>query len=1432
MTNDNPILYSDLVKPDNSIVDLIKQLKELQNEYSKTLESVKSEAITVKAALSGLSGATAENREQIKKSVGEVDRLSKAQKELAFAESETAKEIAKLKLAQNEANTLNKLQVRLNQSAEGSYNRLSAQYSINKIRLNNMSKAEREATKEGKQLEQQTANIFEEMKKMQVVVNDYKNDILGASKEQNRLKDELLKTQLNFKNQPLIIKNNIDALSQYENKINNIIKDINALGQVTGKTYHNIQDVEFEKDLLLSKKNKDKIQETDNNRLSKLQIKLNSSLEGSYDKLSAQYSINKILLNKMSSEERNSTESGQLLEQQTREIYEEMKRLQEATGKYSLNVGNYKNDILGAFKEQERLKNELIKTKREFESQPSVIKKNKDAISQYDTKVEELKKDINALGQVTGKTYDNIQDVEFEEVLTSYNENLKEALGLNNQFGNSLLNLAQSGQGMNGLFTSLGNGAKALGQTLFVLLANPVFLAIAGIAGVGAAFKFWYDYNQGLTEATRLTQQFSNKSGDDLKQFRNEVQSVADTFNKDFKETLISANAVAKQFGISQDESLKLIEKGFIAGADANGEFLQNLKEYPAYFKEAGISASEFIAITTQTNKLGIYSDKGIDTIKEGNIRIREMTKATSDALKGIGINATQVQKDLQNGSKTTFDVMQEVSTKLNELPESSAAVGTAIADIFGGPGEDAGLQYLKTLKDIDTNLDNVKKNAGELGALQEEQLRSQAELNNVIAGLFDATGGSFESLTTNARIFLNDILIKLITGVIDLTNYFIKLYNDSILFRSLIGGLAIAWDTLYSVVKSVFTFIIEQGKVAGDIVHGIFTLDFAEIKNAYAQWGKNTVNIFRNIGKGTAKAFNDGFKGMLDKVKPIQIPTTVLGSSTTTKTGGSGGKTHPKITTPLTRKEIEDIRKKNLDLQRKYEDAQTELIADEFDKRRKKVLIEYDRQKTDLEYQLKTDKQLNEEGRNAINGSILLLEEKKTKDLSDIENERELQLLNIQKQGLELRLSTAKKGSEQELNLRNELIEKERQIALAENNKKPITQKQDPSSINARFDLLVKNSKDEYAQLSLLQFDNQQKLAQSEFDLLKKTEAEKTRFKLEQEKARLQKILEVNSKLNNQLSKNEIDTIKNTIKQIDSEISLLAQQPKDIYEMLGIKLNEPQKQAISESTNFALSNLKSILDANVQLADVAIQKSQSEVEATKSRLDQEIEARNNGYANNVMLAQKENELAKKQLEQANKDKEKAVKKQQLLDTITQTSSLITASANIWASLSAIPIVGVGLAVAALATMWGSFAAAKIKAGEVTKESYGDGTVELLQGGSHQSGSDIDLGTKPDGTKRRAEGGEFFAVINKRNSKRYRHVIPDVINSLNSGSFAEKYLKSYRTDSVNLNLKNESIDMKDISDDVKEIKNQNRKKIYSSNGKTVERYKNLTRTYK
>ena len=1212
--NNNPIKYSDLISPDNSITDLIKQLDELSDTYTNALKNIKAEAIQLAEILKKVSGATEDGRKTTKKAADDAERLARAQRDLAFAESENAKKLAELKLAQQEANQINKLIVKINQSAEGSYNRLSAQYSLNKIYLNNMTKAERENTEEGRKLVAQT-----------------------------------------------------------------------------------------------------------------------------------------------------------------KEIYEEMKRLQEATGKFQLNVGNY---------------------------------------------------------------------TEASDAIIAYGDKLKETLGLNSAFGESLLALGRGGAESKAVFTAIGDGAKALGKTLLGLLSNPVFLAIAGIAAAGAAFKWWYDYNAGLVEATRLTQQFTGKSGDDLKAFRNEVQAVADSFNADFRETLIATNALSKQFGISANEALQLVKDGFLAGGDANGEFLDTLKEYPAYFKEAGISADQFVAIVTQTNKMGIFSDKGVDAIKEANLRLREMTTATAAALDGIGISSEQVQKDLQTGTKTTFDVIQDVSAKLAELPDNAATVGAAIADIFGGPGEDAGLQYLRTLKDISTNMDEVKGKAGVLAQLQEEQLQSQIELQNALSGLFDATGGNFETLTTQAKVFVNQGLTAIIKGVIDVVNYLIELYNESVLIRAIWNGIVAGFKTTFDTLGNLFGFFIDIVKATGTALKGAFTLDFDDIKKGLSDYAAAYGNLVKAQVKDITQNFKEGLDDMQKKIKPITIPVSV--GDTQAQIGNSPVTTNsPKIDTTKKDKEaekaakkVEEAYKKNLEATRKMQDAQLQLETDEWEKRRQQTQYQYSRQIEDLQHQLQTEKDLNETGRQAINATITALEQQQTEALLKIEQDRQLQELALQKESIELRLQAVKEGSEQEKQLRMQLLENERQTALLQNQQKPTGQQQDAAAINASFDAKGAGIADEYLQAQLQIFDQQQALAQSEFDLLRNSEARKTQFRLQAEKERLQKVLELNQQAANKLSDVEVQTIQNTIKKIDQEIeqSKGEERGTDIYGLFGLNLDDDQKEAINTSMQYALDALNTFTAARVAAADAAVEQADKEVSAAQSALDAELEARANGYANNVVQAQKELDLAKKNQEKALKEQQKAQKQQAAIQTLQQIGNMVTATALIWSQL------GFPFAIPAIAVMWASFAASKIKAAQLAKqtggtggtETYGDGTVELLEGGSHQSGNDIDLGTKPDGTRRRAEGGEFFAVINKRSSRRFRKIIPDVINSLNNGTFAHKYLKSYSDgDGLTLNVTGQSPDLRNLSDDVREIKEQNRRRVYvDGDGNTIESYKNLKRKIK
>ena len=166
---DNPIKYSDLVAPDvqTGMAGLIAQLQELANTYTSSINKIKQEAQSLKTSLQGVNGATEEGRQTTRNAVSEAEKLTKAEKDLANAQTENARKIKEVKMATQEANNMMKLEIKLAQSAEGSYNKLSAQYSINKVRLNQMSAEMRHNTEEGRRLERETKAIYEQMKKLQ-----------------------------------------------------------------------------------------------------------------------------------------------------------------------------------------------------------------------------------------------------------------------------------------------------------------------------------------------------------------------------------------------------------------------------------------------------------------------------------------------------------------------------------------------------------------------------------------------------------------------------------------------------------------------------------------------------------------------------------------------------------------------------------------------------------------------------------------------------------------------------------------------------------------------------------------------------------------------------------------------------------------------------------------------------------------------------------------------------------------------------------------------------------------------------------------------------------------------------------------------------------------------------------------------------------------
>lgn len=460
------------------------------------------------------------------------------------------------------------------------------------------------------------------------------------------------------------------------------------------------------------------------------------------------------------------------------------------------------------------------------------------------------------------------------------------------------------------------------------------------------------------------------------------------------------------------------------------------------------------------------------------------------------------------------------------------------------------------------------------------------------------------------------------------------------------------------------------------------------------------------------------------------------------------------------------------------------------------------------------------------------------------IEAEYNLQIYNLRKDEIESEIELVKKGTDAEIQLLLARNENARKIALAENILKPAGERQDEASINAVYD---KRGKELVGSTQLENFDQLQAAAEAEFNIIKHNETKITLFKLKAEQDRWKKQIQLAKEgaidwSDAQMKEAEamVKKLQREIEEAGSFINLISDKGLGGALLTKLGFDDDQIAALSEAANIVIENIKSIVDAEVEAAEKAVEAAEKRVEAAQKAYDAEVEGRNNGYANNVATAKKELQQEKKNQMQKQKLLEEAQRRQEAINSVTQSSSLVTASANLWSSFSSIPIVGPALAIAAIAAMWTSFAIAKVKAAQVTKaasQEYGEGGFEILEGGSHASGNDIDLHTKNSkGKNMRAEGGEAMAIINRRSTRRYRRMLPQIVDSINKGTFEEKFSQAFKTGeelSQNIIYQNQTADLSQLEEDVRALKRNSEQQYYAMpDGSYIEKRKNVLRRVK
>lgn len=1233
----NPIKYSDLIKPDNSISDLIKQLEDLQKVYSDTAAKLKEQALQVTASLKGVSGATEEGRKAINDAAAATERLTAEEKKVTAAETQNKKALQELKLAQQEQNKIEKLQAKLANATAGSYNALSAQYALNKIRINAMSQAERDAAEKSEQLISKTNALMDAMKRMQAETGQH---------------------QLNVGN--------------YKSALDGLGKAMQGLMGNAGQL------------------------------ASGLGV---GGLGGSFSSLAAGAG---------------------------------------PVGLAVAAVGGFTAAMVSG-----------VDTAREYQKAVSTLQSitgmTKDAMSA-------LTDQARQLGATTTYTATEVIQLQTELAKLGYGEQ-------------DILNMTDS--------------------VLYFAQATGASLADAS-SMTGAALRMFQ-------KDTTDTQEFVDKLA---------ASTTKSALSFSYLDTALSiVSPVANAFGFQIEDVLALLGQLANAGFDASS------------------------AATATRNILLNLAD------------------ANGDLAKSIGHPVKNLD-DLVAGLQQLDAAGVDLATSLELSDKRSVA---AFNTFLRGAGD------VLELRDA---LNDTNGTAEEMSHIMGDNLDGDIKSLGSAWDDFMLEINDGQGVLRDIVQWLTNVIREIASTYKELKEYFVDLWEKSESFRAVVVTLFTVIETNLDV---LFTTIKNLSKAVwglGEIIVGAFTLDWELIKDG---WNTASNAIIDQVKEVTTTVV-DNVQEAADKINntaaTLTIKTAIVEpvggqpTATETKDGtgqGEGGKKGMNIKRlngkeydldveeekedyekalkkyQEAQKKLADEREKaqrkaeqdaekayraELSARRSAEDAQLALIEDENQKKQIKTNLQYSRQIEDLKHTLETQKDLTENARENINATIAALEKQQTNELIKIEEERYSKELELQKKAIELKLQTVKEGSEEEKNLLLQQNEIAKEIAMLK--AEPGTE----SDVAASFDIKAGEISDKYLQEQLKIFDEQQDLAQSEFELLKTTETQKTKFRLTAERDRLQKVLELNEQAANKMSDAEVETIQNTIARIDREIENT--RASNIYDLIGLNVSDEEKEVIQTSTDFALQQLTDIFDAYTAQADAKVAAADKEVDTAQKALDKEIELQQKGYANNVALAQKELDNAKANQEKALKEQEKAQRRQAVLQSLQQAGDLVTASAKIWGQL------GFPYAIPAIAVMWASFAASKIKATQATKsEKYGEGTVEMLHGGSHQSGNDIDLGRKPDGTRRRAEGGEFFAVINKRNSRKYRHQIPALINAINAGTLEQQLLSE--GDSITAALVDGSPDIADLAADVHAIRKANEMQRYNEDDAVVEVYKNCTR---
>ena len=337
--------------------------------------------------------------------------------------------------------------------------------------------------------------------------------------------------------------------------------------------------------------------------------------------------------------------------------------------------------------------------------------------------------------------------------------------------------VSASGMNLSGVISQLGGQFGISGDLMSTLttgtIAYTAAVGAAATAVVGAA-KAFIEYNNELERMKQVASVTTGLQGPDADRMTDRASAISKVYGADFREVINAANTLMTQFGQTGDQAMQLISDGMQGMIMGDGpKLLSMIQQFAPSFRDAGISASQLVAII-HNSEGGIFTDQNMQAIVMGIRNIRLMTKQTSDALAKLGIDGQEMTRKLNDGSLTIFEAMKQVATAIERTGGSTQAAGEVMQAVFGRQATMAGSKLGEAIATLNTNLEETKRQTGQVGESFSELERANERLSKAMRETFGYDG--WQKMSNGIKTELTDSLTGVYRVLGDISALFEKL--------------------------------------------------------------------------------------------------------------------------------------------------------------------------------------------------------------------------------------------------------------------------------------------------------------------------------------------------------------------------------------------------------------------------------------------------------------------------------------------------------------------------------------------------------------------------------------------------------------------------------------------------------------------------------